>query len=60
MSECGFCHGQPVLNAASWLDDKPRPAAPCPRCGVTNYLRSMDAEQPSPESVPRVPVEEEQ
>lgn len=33
---CGFCQGQPVGNAASWLDGKPRPPAPCPRCGETN------------------------
>lgn len=32
---CGFCHGQPVGDAASWLDGKPRPPAPCPRCGKT-------------------------
>lgn len=30
---CSFCHGQPVSNAASWLDGEPRPPAPCPRCG---------------------------
>lgn len=30
---CGFCKGGPVGNAASWLDGKPRPPAPCPRCG---------------------------
>lgn len=30
---CGFCKGQPVGDAASWLDGKPRPPAPCPRCG---------------------------
>lgn len=33
---CGFCHGQPVGNATTWLDGRPRPAAPCPRCGQTN------------------------
>lgn len=31
---CGFCQGRPVGNAATWVDGKPRPAAPCPRCGV--------------------------
>lgn len=34
---CGFCKGQPVGNAATWLDGKPRPPAACPRCGETNY-----------------------
>lgn len=34
--ECGFCHGRPVSDAASWIDGKPRPPAPCPRCGVTH------------------------
>ncbi len=33
---CGFCHGEPVGNAAVWiggaLHDGP---LPCPRCGVT-------------------------
>jgi hypothetical protein len=33
---CGFCHGRPVGDAASWVDGKPRPPAPCPRCGETN------------------------
>lgn len=37
MSECMFCHGGPVGNAASWLDDKPRPPAACPRCGEVNW-----------------------
>lgn len=32
---CGFCHGRPVGNAATWVDGKPRPPAPCPRCGQT-------------------------
>jgi hypothetical protein len=36
MSACGFCHGGPVGNAATWVDGKPRPPAPCPRCGETN------------------------
>lgn len=34
---CGFCKGLPVQDAASWLDDKPRPPLPCPRCGRTNH-----------------------
>ena len=34
---CGFCKGEPVGNAATWLDGKPRPPAMCPRCGETNY-----------------------
>lgn len=33
---CGFCAGKPVGNAATWVDGKPRPPAPCPRCGETN------------------------
>lgn len=33
---CGFCQGRPVGDAASWLDGRPRPPAPCPRCGVTS------------------------
>lgn len=33
---CGFCRGEPVGNAASWLDGQPRPPAACPRCGNTN------------------------
>lgn len=37
MSACGFCKGGPVGNAASWLDDKPRPPAACPRCGEVNW-----------------------
>ncbi len=32
--ECGFCHGQPVRNAASWIDPDAPSTAPCPRCGV--------------------------
>lgn len=43
-SPCGFCHGQPVTNAATWIDGKPRPAAACPRCGETN--------QPTPRAIP--------
>ena len=35
MKVCGFCKSKPVGNAATWVDGKPRPAAPCPRCGVT-------------------------
>ncbi len=31
---CGFCKGEPVVDAATWLDGKERPPAPCPRCGV--------------------------
>jgi hypothetical protein len=35
---CGFCQGKPVANAATWVDGKSHPAAPCPRCGkVTPY-----------------------
>lgn len=36
MSDCGFCKGRPVNNAASWSDRKLRPPAPCPRCGEVN------------------------
>lgn len=43
MSECGFCHGKPVGDAATWLDGKPRPSAPCPRCGVTTPFESGPA-----------------
>jgi rubredoxin len=33
-SECGFCKGKPVHNAAAWTSlGVPRYAA-CPRCGV--------------------------
>ncbi len=32
---CGFCKGKPVGDAATWVDGKPRPPAPCPRCGET-------------------------
>lgn len=32
---CGFCKGKPTQDAATWLDDKPRGPAPCPRCGKT-------------------------
>lgn len=34
--QCGFCKGKPVGNAATWVDGKPRPPAPCPRCGKVN------------------------
>jgi hypothetical protein len=34
VSECGFCKGQPVGNAAAWVDGGPRRSAECPRCGV--------------------------
>jgi hypothetical protein len=34
-SLCGFCRGEPVADAASWLDGKARPPAACPRCGQT-------------------------
>lgn len=30
---CGFCHGQPVGNAARWISGGTAPTAPCPRCG---------------------------
>lgn len=33
---CGFCKGQPVGDAATWLDGKSRPPLPCPRCGELN------------------------
>jgi hypothetical protein len=33
--ECGFCHGESVLNAAEWLGGGPCPPASCPRCGKT-------------------------
>jgi hypothetical protein len=33
---CGFCHGEPVEDAAGWVDGQPRPPAPCPRCGQTH------------------------
>jgi cytochrome c553 len=33
---CGFCHGEPVKDAAGWVDGQPRPPAPCPRCGETH------------------------
>ena len=35
-TDCGFCGGKPVGDAATWLDGKPRPAAACPRCGETS------------------------
>lgn len=31
---CDFCKGTGVVaNAATWIDGKPRPPLPCPRCG---------------------------
>jgi hypothetical protein len=33
--ECGFCHGKPVINAASWFTLGVDRYAPCPRCGKT-------------------------
>ncbi len=30
---CAFCQGEPVTNAAAYVDGQPRPAAVCPRCG---------------------------
>jgi len=30
---CGFCHGEPVGNAAAWIDGSAPAHAPCPRCG---------------------------
>lgn len=36
---CGFCKGGPVGDAATWVDGKPRPPAPCPRCGETYSLK---------------------
>lgn len=42
---CGFCKGQPVGNAATWLDGKPRPPAPCPRCGETNVPEPDEEEE---------------
>lgn len=36
MSICQFCFGQPVMNAATWVDGKPRLIAACPRCGEIN------------------------
>src|SRR4051812_10942814 len=46
---CGFCHGRPVGNAASWLDGKPRSPLPCPRCGEMNYpapILCLECRQP--------------
>jgi hypothetical protein len=43
MTVCGFCKGGPVGNAATWVDGKPRPPAPCPRCGETHPERVSDA-----------------
>ena len=39
---CGFCKGGPVGDAATWLDGKPRPPAPCPRCGVTDPEKALE------------------
>jgi hypothetical protein len=39
---CGFCQGKPVGNAATWVDGKPRLAAPCPRCGVVTPYPEAD------------------
>ena len=47
MIDCQFCHGLPVGDAATWVDGKPRPAAPCPRCGETN------------DRIPAIPTSEE-
>ncbi len=53
---CGFCNGEPVGDAARWLDGKPRPPLPCPRCGVlTPYDRSEHDEARRPPSGPDVP-----
>jgi hypothetical protein len=32
-ASCSFCHGMPVSDAQTWLDDIERPPAACPRCG---------------------------
>lgn len=40
---CEFCKGEPVTNAASWLDGKPRPPAACPRCGKTAAVAEVTA-----------------
>lgn len=34
-SRCTYCHGQPVINAETWLGESPLVAATCPRCGLT-------------------------
>jgi len=31
---CDFCQGQPVGNAARWVNGEVPPTAPCPRCGL--------------------------
>jgi hypothetical protein len=31
--DCGFCHGEPVHNAAAWTWVGTKPYVPCPRCG---------------------------
>lgn len=39
---CGFCGGKPVADAATWLDGKPRPPAPCPRCGEVGEVSDKE------------------
>jgi hypothetical protein len=36
VSTCAFCKGQPVMNAASWVDDDGPRWSRCPRCGELN------------------------
>lgn len=49
---CGFCKGKPVGDAATWLDDVPRPPAPCPRCGKTYGPVKADAESSTAKTGP--------
>lgn len=43
-NQCGFCKGQPVGNAAAWVDGGPRRSAACPRCGArTPYPEEREA-----------------
>jgi hypothetical protein len=41
---CGFCHGEPVGNAAVWVHGQAEEGPlPCPRCGVTTFVEAPDA-----------------
>jgi hypothetical protein len=47
---CGFCLGEPVGDAASWLDGVPRAPAPCPRCGEVAPYDLTDARYDDPDT----------
>lgn len=44
---CGFCKGEPVTNAAAWIDGKRHAPARCPRCDEIHFgMKAITLWQP--------------